>query len=274
MYDLGDVMPLGVTVKDGGGTLVNAGSMALTITLPDGTTVTVDPVTPVSTGTYTYDYAATQVGRHVVRWVATGAYANAYTDVADVRGADPRFLFSHADAKKHLNIDAGDTGDDEEIRDWNAATAFIVEYFVGPVARRTVVERHRDRRMTSIVLRQVPALSLTSVEPVLTNGVSYDVSGLDLDEETGEVLRLDGGHFTGPLRVAYVAGRAVPTPNIAQGGRIILQHLWLTQRGRMGAVMGGSSDYDISEPIPGLGYAVPNRALELLQPDRRAPEVA
>src|SRR3546814_17325246 len=77
--------------------------MALTITRPDNTTVSVSPVTPVSTGTYTYDYATVQPGRHVVRWVATGANAGAYTDVFDVREAAPPLLFSLADARKHVN---------------------------------------------------------------------------------------------------------------------------------------------------------------------------
>lgn len=273
MYDLGDVVPLGVTVKDDGGTLVNAGSMALTITLPDLTTVIVDPVTPVSTGTYTYDYTTSQAGRHVVRWLATGAYANAYSDIVDVRPADPHFLFSLADAKKHLNIAADYTDDDEEIRDWNAATTMVVERFAGPIVQRTVAERHRDRWMRSIVLRQTPAIALVSVQAVLTNGTSYDVSGLDLDGATGEVIRLDGGSFTGPLNVTYTAGRTAIQANAAQAGRIILQHLWRTQRGTMGVRLGGE-DYAVSEPIPGLGYAVPNRALELLEPDRLAPAVA
>jgi hypothetical protein len=62
--------------------------------------------------------------------------------------------------------------------------------------------------------------------------------------------------------------------HITGAARIILQHLWRTQRaGRRGGVAGGGDDYAVTEPIPGIGYAVPNRALELLAPDRLAPEV-
>lgn len=275
MIDLGDAVRLAADCTDAGGTLANATTVTLTITLPDGTSTSPAVANPPAvTGKYSVDYVTEQAGRHVVHWVFTDP-ASAYTDVLDVLPADPHFLFSQADAKKHLNNAADYTGDDEEIRDWNAATAMIVEHFVGPVARRTVAERHRERSMSAIVLRQVPAVALTSVEAVLTNGTSYDVADLDLDGETGEVIRLDGGRFSGPLNVTYTAGRAMVRPNIAQAGRIILQHLWRTQRGSArGPVIAGGDDYAVTEPIPGIGYAIPNRALELLEPDRLPPGMA
>lgn len=271
-FDLGDTVRLAADSTDPGGTLTNASSAALTITLPDGTTVT-PAVTnpPAQTGKYTADYVTVQPGRHQVRWVFT-VPASAYTDVLDVRPADPQYLFSHADAKKHLNIPASSTSDDEEIRDWNAATTMVVEHFVGPVVKRTVTERHTFRTAAVRVLRQIPALALVSLVPVLNGGPSYDPADFDLDEETGLVQRLDGGWLYGPLRITYSVGRAMIPPNIGNAGRIILQHLWRTQRGgARGAVLAGSEDYSVSEPIPGLGYAVPNRALELLEPHRLPP---
>ncbi|MGW6295167.1 hypothetical protein [Streptomyces sp. NPDC055058] len=275
MIDLGDAVRLAASCTDAGGTLADADSVTLTITLPDGTTVS-PAVTnpPATTGKYSVDYVSTQAGRHVVHWQFTGP-ACAYADILDVRTADPGFLFSHADAKKHLNIPISSTGDDEEIRDWNAATAMIVEHFVGPVARRTVTERHSFTAAATRVLRQVPALELLTVAPVLTGGTSYDPAALDLDGDTGTVQRLDGGLLYGPLRFTYTAGRAVVAPNIAQAGRIILQHLWRTQRGSArGPVIAGGDDYNVTEPIAGLGYAIPNRALELMEPDRLPPGLA
>ncbi|MGP4088549.1 hypothetical protein [Streptomyces sp. KR55] len=272
-FDLGDVVPLGTTVKDGSGTLVNAGAMALTITLPDNTTVSVSPVTPVSTGTYTYDYTTVQPGRHVVRWVASGANAGAYTDVFDVREAAPPLIMSLADARKHVNATV--TTHDEELRGWVEAASRAVEFFVGPVARRTVTETHNRAYARVLALRQTPAISLTTVAAVLTGGTSYAVADLDLDGETGIVQRKDGGVLYGPLRVTYVVGRTIIRANISHAARIILQHLWRTQGGGMGRpAPGGMDDYAVTEPIPGLGFAVPNRALELLLDDRLPPGVA
>ncbi|MFF3848044.1 hypothetical protein [Streptomyces sp. NPDC002328] len=275
MIELGAAVRLAARCTDAGGTLTNASSVTLTITLPDGTISSPAVTNPPSvTGQYSHDYVTTQPGRHLVRWLFATP-ASAYTDVLDVLPADPRFLFSLADAKRHVNIPADTTRDDGELRDWSAATTMVVEHFVGPVARRTVTERHTFTAARMRVLRETPALSLTSLAPILTGGTSYTPGDLDLDPETGIVQRKDGGLLAGPLRITYVAGRAIVSPNIAQAGRIILQHLWRTQRGSLrGPVIAGGEDYSVTEPIPGLGYAIPNRALELLEPDRLPPGVA
>ena len=270
-YDLGAVVPLGTTVKDGSGSLANAGSMALSLGLPDGTTLSVSPVTPASTGTYTYDYPSVQAGRHTVRWVATGINAGAYTDTFDVREATPPTILSHADAKKHLNKTS--TGDDDEIRAMNEAVTAAVEWYVGPVVVRTVVEDHNVTVAQALALRQVPALELTSVTAVLSGGTSYDVDDLDLNGASGIVRRKDGGLLYGPLRVTYPAGRRVVPAAITLGARIILQHMWRTQQGP-GRPQLGVGDFDVTEPIPGLGYAVPNRALQILSPYQLPPAVA
>ncbi|HEY9353007.1 MAG TPA: hypothetical protein VIP28_07150 [Nocardioides sp.] len=274
-FDLGDTVRLVADSTDPGGAITNATGVTLTVTLPDGTTATPAVANPpVQAGKYAVDYITVQAGRHLVRWVFT-APASAYTDSFDVREAAPPALISLADAKGHLNIPISSTGDDEELRGWIESTGRVVEYFVGPIARRTVVETHRVRCTRDLVLRQTPAIALTSVVPVLTGGTTYAVADLDLDGESGVVVRLDGGRFYGPLRVTYEVGRAVVRANISHAARIILQHLWRTQRGSArGPALAGSEDYSVTEPIPGFGYAIPNRALQLLEPDRLPPGVA
>jgi hypothetical protein len=269
-FDLGAVVPLGTTVRDGTGALANAGNMALTITLPDQSTVTAASLEPTSTGTYGYDYPTVQAGRHVVRWLATGVNAGAYTDSFDVREAAPPGILSLADAKAHLNITS--TAHDDELRGWIEAVTAAVEYFTGPVVIRTVVEDHTANRASVLALRQPPVLSLTSVSPVLAGGTSYAVDGLDVSS-TGIVCSLAGNTFYGPLRVTYVAGRRVVPAAITSAARIILQHLWRTQQGP-GRPQRGIDDFDVTEPIPGLGYAIPNRAVQLLDPYKQGPGVA
>lgn len=269
-FDLGAVVPLGTQVKDADGALANAGSMALTITLPDTTTVSVSSVSPTSTGIYTYDYATVQAGRHTARWVATGLNAGAYTDSFDVREATPPGILSLADAKAHLN--KTDTTDDDEIRSWVESITSGIEGLCGPVVVQTVTERHRFRRAATIVLRRPPVLSLTSATAVLTAGTSYDVADLTVDPVTGLVERPDGGVLYGPLTFVYEAGRRVIPAAMTSAGRIILQHLWRTQQGP-GRPQLGTGDFDVSEPVQGFGYAIPNRALQLLEPYRLPPGV-
>jgi hypothetical protein len=269
-FDLGAVVPLGTTVQDAAGAPANAGSMSLVLTLPDRTTVTVDPVTPTSTGVYGYDYPTVQAGRHSVRWLATGINAGAYTDMFDVREATPPMLMSLATAKRHLK--KNDSNDDDEIRDWIEACTRAVEQFVGPVVMRTVVEDLRFRSACSVALTRIPVVELTSVTALVTGGTSYDVDDLHLDGETGIVTRLAGGVLYGPLRFVSVVGRPIISANISSAGKIILQHLWRTRQGP-GRPQLGTGDFDVTEPIPGLGFAIPNRAVQLLDPDRLPPVV-
>ena len=95
------------------------------------------------------------------------------------------------------------------------------------------------------------------------------------DGPVGIVSRKDGGQLRGPLRVTYRAGRLIVAENISGAARIILQHLWATQRPtRGGGLPGARDDFSVTEPIPGLGYAIPNRAVQLLNPDDQGPGLA
>jgi hypothetical protein len=269
-FDLGAVVPLGTTVRDASGVLVSSGNMALIITLPDQTTTMVATVEPETVGTYRYDYQTVQPGRHVVRWLGTGVNPAAYTDNFDVREAAPPAILSLADAKAHLNIVS--SAHDDELRGWVEAVTAAVETFTGPVVIRTVVEEHNTCGQTTLALRQTPVLSLTSLTSVLSGGTSYAVDGLDVSS-WGTVRSLTGSPFHGVLRATYVAGRQVVPAAISSAAKIILQHLWKTQQGP-GRPQRGLDDFDVTEPMPGLGYAIPNRAVQLLEPYKQPPGVA
>lgn len=267
-FDLGDTARLTATCKDAGGTATNAVGATLTIGLPDGTTAA-PAVTnpPATTGQYSYDYVTTQAGRHSVRWVFTGP-ACAYTDVIDVREAAPPLLFSLAAAKSKLDIPVTSTGDDEELREFIEATTQCVEYFVGPVTRRTVQQVVRGGGY-SVVLHTHPVLSVTSVVGIQSWQMPIEVGALDIDPDTGIVRRSDVLPFwPGEYRFTYIAGRAVLPANVSLAAKLILQHLWRTN---FGAARGPSSsdDFLATEQVPGFGYAIPNRALQLLQGDRQ-----
>ncbi|MEU6098947.1 hypothetical protein [Streptomyces sp. NPDC047079] len=267
-FDLGDTARLTATCTDAGGTATNAAGVTLTITLPDNSTVTPAVTNPPAiTGQYTCDYVTSQAGRHSVRWVFTSP-ASAYTDVLDVRPAAPPLLFSLADAKKQLNVPT--TTDDDELRTYVEATTTAVEYFTGPVVPRTVTEvtQGGTERM---LLHTTPVLSVTSITGIEPWQLAIPVSALDVDADTGVLRRNDWLVFwPGPYRVVYQAGRSSVSANIALAGKLILQHLWRTQYGASRGLtgIGGGDDFLATEQVPGLGYAIPNRALQLLQGDR------
>lgn len=262
MIDLGGVYQVAVDVADASGTLVNPGSATLTITLPDGSTVSPAVPTPTTVGKVRVDYVTVQAGRHVWRLV-TSSPTTAYADVFDVQPALPVGIVSLADARAQLNFGTSETADDDELRGFIGAATGAVERALGrSVVRRSFVDRFTVSGWApALLLRHVPVLSLTSVASVDAS-TTWNIGDLQVDSETGLVTVASGGAFTGSLDAVYQAGLPVVPEDYRLAGLIIIQHLWETQRGTMGVQLGGDN-----EPyMPGRGFAIPRRALELLDP--------
>lgn len=266
-YDLGAAVPLAVTVTNTAGTASNATTIALTITLPDGTTATPTVTNPpATTGQYSYEYTPTLEGRHPVRWVTTTP-AFASTDAFYVRSSSTPAIVSLADIKAHLNIPAATTTHDAELRDAILTAGDVVEGIVGAVGRRTVVETHSGRGRPGLVLRDGPALSVTSVTE---DGVAVAASGYSLDTDTGILYRVSGytdlAWSCGRLNVAvtYVVGRTVVQPAIAEAVKDIVKINFRPQLG------GNYSPFDSGQTgaagagTTRLGFFVPNRIADSL----------
>lgn len=176
-------------------------------------------------------------------------------------------------AKSILSLPTG-TQYDDELTVYIEALTEVVEGFVGPIEAREVVEQ-ADARGQTLVLLQTPALSLTTFKPVTTGGSTVHVADLYLDGTSGAVTRLDGANWSGgPWTVTYQAGRTTVPASLTVAARLLLQHWWRTRYGAARGNPGGGEDYDVNEPVPGFGYAIPNRVLQLLEPFRRPPVVA
>jgi len=269
--DLKDTLHFASNAYDELGALANPTTVALTITLPDLTTVTPSITNPPAvTGKFFYDYPSVQSGRHVGVWLHTFASGktSSYVEMFDVAAPDPGYLMHLNTAKRHLNIPTTSTSSDEELRGWMAATTRIIERIVGPVLVRTVTDERHDCG-PSLWLRQPPVLvdaaglAAITVTPWLTTGTTYAVADLRVSE-SGRVERRDGGALTGgPFSVTYQAGRRVIPANISGAGLIVLKGLWETQRGAAGLPFQG--DNELIE-APGMG-PVMWRAKQLLEPD-------
>lgn len=261
-YDLGDPVGLSVTIRDAADAPTNAASVALTITLPDLSTASPTITNPpTATGVYVHDYATTQAGRHAVRWTTTGP-ASAFTDVFDVRPSSPGYILGLAAAKTFLRVTSSD--DDEELRGFLEAITEIVERHVGrAVPVRTFVEEKPGG--CALALDKHPVLSVTSMSPYLSAGISYVAA--DVDVSSNGIVRLKSGvDFWGPLRITYVAGSAVIPANYTLAAKVILQHLWQTQRGPAVNSARFAGDDDESSFLKANGFSVPHRAIELLGP--------
>jgi hypothetical protein len=275
--DVGALYRLAFTLKSPDGALVNAGTMTLTVTLPDGTQTVVTPVTPVSTGVYQYDYLTVQAGRHLARWVGTGANPGAYSEAFEVSPAAPLYLISLAEAKQQLNMTT--TTFDDELRIYiEAATAAVERHRNECILRRTIVEQkfltdyawgfgqyYGQANALGIPNRKIavdqrPCISLTSVARV-DGTITWDTSNLYLSPQ-GILDVLFGNPISGHITITYTAGYTQIPAEFNLATRIIVQHLWQTQRGNKGWPKPGGMDDSLGPS--GLGFAIPNRALELL----------
>ncbi|MFF9084422.1 head-tail connector protein [Streptomyces rubiginosohelvolus] len=180
-------------------------------------------------------------------------------------------LLTLAEAKAQLDYD-GDAND-AEIQAYIDALTPVIELHTGPVENRTVTETVNGRG-SLLALTQVPVVSLTSLTPQLSSGVSVEVSDVALDKDAGVIRRMDGASWSGgPWTAVYVAGRGGVPPTINLAARILLQHLWRTQYGAARGG-GGADDYSVTEPVIGYGYAIPNRVLHLLEAFKAPPGFA
>lgn len=181
-------------------------------------------------------------------------------------------LLTLDEAKAQLNITT--VTHDVELQAYVDSVTAMVEWYVGPVEPRSVTETVNGRGLT-LALTQVPVVSLTSITPLLLGGLVLDVADLVVDNENGVIRRVTGDPFCGgPWEAVYTAGRGSVPPTLNLAGRMMVQHLWRTQQGPGRPGLGGADDFDVTQPVPGFGYAVPNRVLQLLQPYRLPPGVA
>jgi hypothetical protein len=273
VFDLHDTLPFSSKLYDSTGALVNATTVTLTITLPDQTTVTVSPTNPPAvTGTYTYDYpssgGALAPGRYVGVWLFTMATGKttAYPEVFDVAPADPAYIVSLSAAKSAANV-AG-TANDDELQVHLASATRIVESYVGPVVVRQYAQQVAARYpcLTSLPRQGpglTPVLTLTSLTPLYTTGTTWTAASVVVDPVTGELRQASGAPvWGGPWTAVYTAGQQVVAPNWQLAALIIIQHLWETQRGASALPL--VMDEVV---VPGTGFAIPNRAADLLRLD-------
>ena len=183
-------------------------------------------------------------------------------------------LLTLADAKAQLDIET--STHDTELQVYIDAMTAVIERHVGPVENRVVTETVSGRG-TTLCLLQVPVVSLTSLTPIVLGGLPLTTADVVVDNELGVIRRVNGSVFYGgPWTAVYTAGRGSVPPTIKLAALILLQHLWRTQYGASRGLsgIGGGEDYSVTEPIPGWGYAIPNRVLQLLEAYKAPPGVA
>lgn len=259
--DIGDSVPIAWDVKDATGTLVNASTVVLTLTLPDGTSTTLTVPAPAVPGQYRVTYIPAAMGRYTWNEVTTGPNT-AYGDTFDVREASSPSLISLADAKRHLRIT--DATRDDQLREYIEAATEIVESYVGPIVTRTHTARVMGFR-SLIPLPHTQVTAITNITIIRTGTSPIVLSNLSINTPAGvfgykNLLSIPWGE----MDVTYTVGRPFVKANWTMAAEIIVQHIWQSQLGNLPSMQGD----DLVDPRLGTGYLVPFRAISLLQPDQ------
>lgn len=174
-----------------------------------------------------------------------------------------------SDLKIHANITS--TTDDVELQNHLDAAVDLVEGLIGPInPPSSVTETHYNVSSDVLVLRRMPVAALVSVSSrVGATTTALTLADYELDAASGLLRVASGGRFYGSYTVSYTAGRVVLPPSIRLAVLIVAAHLWETQRmpGMRDDVQPGFGGAD---GVPdagstGRGFAIPNRAQELLR---------
>lgn len=290
MLDLGGIYPAALpSLTDASGNPANVTTIALTITLPDGTPVPCTVTNPPAvTGQYVFSFSTTEPGRHLVRWTIANATpvffgtvslpAAAYTDVFDVAEQAPPAIFSLASAKRQLGISASNTSDDDELREKVVAITRSMENFVHEViCPRVFNEEHQYGGAgtyffagnlwpysAQLRLYRVPVIQIQSI--VASDfSTSWDPANFDPDPDTGLFTVIKGPPLAGHVRVIYLAGYQVIPYNYIEAAKVLLQHVWESRRGP-----GGASGVIGPEELADYRHftAMPRKAQEWLGPAR------
>ncbi|MEU3293018.1 head-tail connector protein [Streptomyces longwoodensis] len=181
-------------------------------------------------------------------------------------------LVTLAEAKRQLDIDS--TAHDVELQLYVDSLDAAIESYVGVVEQREVTDVI-DGGGPKLVVLHPPLVSVSALAGGPAGGsITYAADTLTPDP-AGLITRKDGSCFpAGSYTVTYTAGRAAVPPTVKLAALILLQHLWRTQYGATRVPVGGADDWSVTDPIPGFGYAVPNRVLQLLEPFKLPPGVA
>lgn len=264
---------------------LSGATVACTVTAPDGTTTT--PTPTVSGSVATASITPALVGTYLVVWTVSGSLVDAQQDQFSVEAA-ALDLVSLSDVRDELNINPADISENAKLRRYIRAANFVVENITGPIRKQTRTDVF-DGDVEAIVLpfRWVSAISDIHETRGITNytlteqplGQSLNAWAYTWDRTVNKIIRRAYGGapalFAPGLNVVsvtYTLGIDPIPQDIQVAVTELIRHWWqfgqLPKRGPF-----GGQPVDDGGVATVVGYSVPNRVLELLEPWRRRPGI-
>lgn len=263
--EVGSLYRSSLSVTDANGAAIDAASATLTVTLPDGTSVT-PLVTHDGTGLYHVDYQFAQEGLHRFVWVTSGPN----TSRTDYVNADIfRSIVGIDEVKDYINY--GNSSNEDVLRQVMQAATELCERVVGSCVQRTLTNvRIPGRVKEALRLPQGPfpnASSVISVASSWPNGPVWTYANGDfiVSPEAGIVeLASLSPFWQGPWTANYTVGRLVIPQSVQLAAKEIVFDMWSTQRPYGASEMepGPEATARIEQMI--ASYSVPPHAQVLL----------
>lgn len=173
-------------------------------------------------------------------------------------------ILTLAEVKAALNITSGT--DDTELQAIITAVEQGVNGLCGYSESTPFTETIRSVN-GHIIVKHRPILSVTSI-----TGQQYGTiatSGVFFTEETSIIRPTYNGicFYDDWYTVVYNAGRTAMPAAIKHGTQIIVQHQWQVRRGVAtgGNRSPGQGGQDDVSTMPGISYAIPNRAIQIFR---------
>lgn len=257
-------------------------TVVLTVTAPDGTTST--PAVTVATSSATATVTPTIAGAYLLLWTVTGTFTDAVQDQFTATAVQLG-LISLGDLRDQLNIGAADTTGDAKLRRFIQSATDVVENITGPLLGQVRTE-YFDGNRTTVVLSPRWVQKITLIQETLGTttftlteqplGGAFSQYGYTWDQSTHTITRRAMGiTFWFPpgernISVTYEQG-INPLPQvISDAAGEIIRHWWDHGQQPFAAPFITTDEGDV--PVSnGLGFAIPNAAIEMLDPYQRGP---
>lgn len=257
--NVGQMVRLATSITDLSDVLTDA-TVTLTVTDPAGA-VTTPTVAHGTTGQYSATFTLTSAGIWHYVWAASGAVVANDSGQIDVEAIPRALIVSLQQFKKQLGRDdPTDTDDDEELTEWLVASTECVEELIeGPITPTVFTEFSTTGRSGMISLDRRPLISVASITPDRPGASALSSSLYSVNTDDGVIYWR--GAYGYRVVTVYTAGLTVIPRRYRRAGSIIAQHLWMVENGGGPAPSPGELTL-----VPGAGFAIPNRAVELLSP--------
>jgi hypothetical protein len=222
---------------------------------------------------------------------ATYTYPNdGYLEISieeNLTSAGGAALVSLGEARDYLNFTDADKSRDAKLVRFIEGVTPVVEAITGPILVRQYDEVY-DGGQLFIQLRHRPVVNLLGVsefrgpieysllnipDPAHGNiySVEIDLSRIVRRSAGGGMIAFPSGLQT--IHVVYTAGFSTVPANVRDGTlELIRINFQQTQQGRPRAGGGGEAEGEMTGPY--VGFFVPGRVREMLQPNKRRPSIA